>query len=411
MDNREEKRSVSQKNVILAGLQREARNFDGIKTETSVEQEYCEEKCALYYLPPSILLAQRKDLFDSWAESGFMGDSGEVYFMRDKHIQYLYNMSENSLAGYCSFDGNKPWLYYHVINSLDIMQVSNKKLKDQSSKAVALCETVHGGYGGFSHEYPHVMTTYAAVNTLVINNDFSLINRNKLYHFFMDMKQSDGTFSVHQNGECDTRSTYCAVSVARLTNMITDELIRGSTEFILDCQTYEGGFGSSPFSEAHGGYTFCAVATLTILGQLHMCDMMALEKWLLDRQCELEGGFSGRTNKLVDGCYSWYIGASIELLHNELHGDTERLFDRSKLLQYTLRMEQFPTGGGLRDKPNMKPDLYHTMYDLCGLALVEHMHVGMNEICPIHGINKDAVVRCMEYFSSHLCDHKVLMGE
>jgi protein farnesyltransferase subunit beta len=28
-----------------------------------------------------------------------------------------------------------------------------------------------------------------------------------------------------------------------------------------------------------------------------------------------EGGFQGRTNKLVDGCYSFWVGALLPLIH------------------------------------------------------------------------------------------------
>ena len=91
----------------------------------------------------------------------------------------------------------------------------------------------------------------------------------------------------------------------------------------------------------------------------------------------MEGGFNGRTNKLVGGCYSWYVGASIALVSQlrevgeRGEGEWERapLWDREKLLQYILYMTQVSTGG-LRDKPDMRSDLYHTMYCLCGLSLV-----------------------------------------
>ena len=85
----------------------------------------------------------------------------------------------------------------------------------------------------------------------------------------------------------------------------------------------------------------------------------------------MEGGFNGRTNKLVDGCYSWYVGASIALVSQlrEVGERGEGEWDREKLLQYILYMTQVSTGG-LRDKPDMRSDLYHTMYCLCGLSLV-----------------------------------------
>jgi hypothetical protein len=46
---------------------------------------------------------------------------------------------------------------------------------------------------------------------------------------------------------------------------------------VCSCQTYEGGFSGVPWSEAHGGYTFCAVASLAILGAMQRADVDALK--------------------------------------------------------------------------------------------------------------------------------------
>lgn len=63
----------------------------------------------------------------------------------------------------------------------------------------------------------------------------------------------------------DVRVTYCVISIANLYGILTQELIAGVVDYILSCQTYEGGFGGEPGNEAHGGYTFCSVAALYIL--------------------------------------------------------------------------------------------------------------------------------------------------
>jgi prenyltransferase beta subunit len=42
------------------------------------------------------------------------------------------------------------------------------------------------------------------------------------------------------------------------------------------CQTYEGGFGGAPGLEAHGGYSFCAFAALTLMNKENSCDVMSL---------------------------------------------------------------------------------------------------------------------------------------
>jgi protein farnesyltransferase subunit beta len=36
-------------------------------------------------------------------------------------------------------------------------------------------------------------------------------------------------------------------------------------EWVSSCQTYEGGIGAGPNSEAHGAYAFCALACLSII--------------------------------------------------------------------------------------------------------------------------------------------------
>jgi protein farnesyltransferase subunit beta len=75
--------------------------------------------------------------------------------------------------------------------------------------------------------------------------------------------------------------------------------------------------------EAHGGYTFCALASWVLLQPYISADDDAprldaprLLRWLVHMQgVEGElGGFKGRTNKLVDGCYSWWVGGAFALL-------------------------------------------------------------------------------------------------
>jgi prenyltransferase beta subunit len=41
-----------------------------------------------------------------------------------------------------------------------------------------------------------------------------------------------------------------------------------------------------------------------------VCD----QHWLIMRQMPVEGGFQGRTNKLVDGCYSFWQGATFAVV-------------------------------------------------------------------------------------------------
>ena len=106
-------------------------------------------------------------------------------------------------------------------------------------------------------------------------------------------------------------------------------------------------------------------------------DVPRLIAWLSSRQYAPEGGFSGRTNKLVDGCYSHWVGGCFPLIEACLNGSSrggnddvaattttstkassrlppaeESLFSREGLIRYILCCCQDQTKrGGLRDKP------------------------------------------------------------
>lgn len=87
-----------------------------------------------------------------------------------------------------------------------------------------------------------------------------------------------------------------------------------------------------------------------------MVDVEQLRSWLSRRQMEFEGGFSGRTNKLVDGCYSFWQGGAVAVLdgwYNEMNCGNEKLgggneglsFDEVMLQRYILLCAQDVNGG------------------------------------------------------------------
>lgn len=114
------------------------------------------------------------------------------------------------------------------------------------------------------------------------------------------------------------------------------------------CQTYEGGFSCAsypyadaqarpPQAECHGGYSFCALAAYFILcppGSPSIgINTDRLGRWAAHMQAQpVEGGgFRGRTNKLVDGCYSWWNGGLFHFVEAYLRPEGgEALFDRGE---------------------------------------------------------------------------------
>ena len=96
-------------------------------------------------------------------------------------------------------------------------------------------------------------------------------------------------------------------------------------------------------------------------GYTRYLDLPLLLSWLSSRQSAPEGGFNGRTNKLVDGCYSHWVGGCwplIEAALNESQNTPDAtestvgsLYSKEGLTGFVLSCCQ-AEGGGMRDKPS-----------------------------------------------------------
>jgi protein farnesyltransferase subunit beta len=289
-----------------------------------------------------------------------------VSFCRTEHAAYLKAGLGSLAAGYVSLDASRPWLTYWISHSLELLGPSHALRGDEADNVVGFLRRCQvpgtGGFAGGAHpgQIAHLAPTYAAINTLVtIGTPAALaaIDRASLRVFLRRMKRPDGSFSMHDDGECDVRGVYTALAVASLTNLLDDELRRGAAEWIASCQTYEGGIGATPGEEAHGGYTFCGLASMVLLDRVELLRVPPLTRWLVERQMGVHGGFQGRTNKLVDGCYSFWQGGAFPLLEAALtrtaelpSGGIASLFSTDGLLDYLFVCCQ-QSNGGLRDKP------------------------------------------------------------
>ncbi|KAI0260116.1 terpenoid cyclases/protein prenyltransferase alpha-alpha toroid [Gloeopeniophorella convolvens] len=353
---------------------------------------------------------------------------------RDLHLQFLVrNLIQGFPARYVSQDASQPWLMFWTLQAFSTLQVGIDPVNKQ--KAIdTVMEWQHpdGGFGGGPGQAAHLLATYASVCSLAIvgrpgpGGGWDQIDRDKLYKWYMSLKRPDGSFIVSNHGEVDVRGIYCLLVVAHFLDIVTPELIEGTAAFIASCQTYEGGFSSAShphfyddilsaqrpsLGEAHGGYTFCSLASWVLLrpylpagNNAPRVDVRRLLRWLVQMQgLESElGGFKGRTNKLVDGCYSWWVGGSFALLQalgvpatapapaaphasettppsdtpseDDWDDVDDSLFNRRALQEYILLAGQHPAGG-LRDKPPKNPDSYHTLYCIAGLSAAQHyMH-------------------------------------
>ncbi|KAJ8045286.1 Protein farnesyltransferase subunit beta [Holothuria leucospilota] len=354
----------------FAGLESQKLVDDGISSLSSQEQESVEES-----------VGQKFSLFHQWAER-----EGEDFkwppLNKEKHLHYLHKGLHHLPEGYECLDASRPWICYWILHSLYLL---GEKIPEEQSSRIAQfigkCQCPDGGFAGSPNQQAHLAPTYAAVLTLCTlgtEEAYRIINRETLRSFLSSMRSSTGAFTMHKGGEIDVRGAYCAVVAARLTNVYQPEMFEGTAEWIASCQSYEGGFAGQCGMEAHGGYTFCSIAALVLLGHERLCDMQALLRWLSQRQMRFEGGFQGRTNKLVDGCYSFWQAGAFPVVHGILSKqhdpalDTSSwMFNEDALQEYILVCCQ-NLNGGLLDKPGKPRDYYHTCYCLSGLSLAQH---------------------------------------
>ncbi|KAI0919633.1 hypothetical protein AcW1_003166 [Taiwanofungus camphoratus] len=347
---------------------------------------------------------------------------------RQLHIQFLLrNLLQGFPQRYISQDASQPWLIFWTLQGFSALGIGlDDRTKTRARQTLLALQHPSGGFAGGPGQAAHLLPTYAAVCSLAIvgqpgkGGGWEEVDRKNMYDFLMSLKQPDGSFLVTHHGEVDVRGLYCLIAVATLLNIATPQLLAGMPEFIASCQTYEGGFGNASFpewafqdngngvkfnpsalrpvlGEAHGGYTFCAIATWVLLqpylrlyypaspssasvagssaSHAPSINLHTLMRWLTQMQgtpIEL-GGFRGRTNKLVDGCYSWWVGVAVVLVEGLLETGTsagssaegraaathqedawddvdDSLFNRHALQEYILYAGQHPAGG-LRDKP------------------------------------------------------------
>lgn len=355
-----------------------------LTTTPIITDEYLSETTESQLQVQRIIVSIYKDLIKS--------SSDQVHnapFYTTEHNQYIMKSLKNALPYYYrSLDANHGWLLFWLINSHSII---NGRVQDTTVRRLVtdkisrlIINDGSGGIGGGCNQIGHAAATYASVLALILVQDYDTLRkiRPNLYLWFLSLKNSNGSFRMQQNGESDTRSTYCVLVVASLLDILTDDLCRGIIPWLNLCQTFEGGFAGIPHTEAHGGYTFCGIASYFLLlnpkdGHLKeqlesQIDLEALIRWSVMRQYHVEGGLSGRTNKLVDACYSFWIGAIYPML--EMITNNKSIFNRDALKCYILNCCQNIENGGFKDKPGKSVDFYHTNYTLCGLSICEHYY-------------------------------------
>jgi geranylgeranyl transferase type-1 subunit beta len=303
----------------------------------------------------------------------------ELIFEKAKHINY-FKFIFKSLKNNPSLETHKITLLHFIIAGLKILNSLTEEeielgLRFVINNAVIYNNKIKGFRGGTfsgwsynnnyknnmkcnSQDKPHIAATYCALSIFKMCN-YSLDSVNgldKISLKFQEVLQNDkiifddehiikeiqlsqnecGQISAQSfDTENDVRFFYCAMSIFKLLGKDNNEIknlinYEASHKFLNSIQSYEGGFSMVDEGESNAGTTFTAIASYKILG-LDIPNKNKLINWLCSRNSSL--GVNGRTNKIPDSCYSFWVMGSLSNL-----GFLE-LFDREHTINFLLNCQ------------------------------------------------------------------------
>ncbi|CCW65129.1 unnamed protein product [Phytomonas sp. EM1] len=297
---------------------------------------------------------------------------------------------------------------------------ARKDIKNDGGKETHRREVtpIVGFAGGPLCQIQHLITSYAACCALcILGKPEYLFNlpRAAIKRWLISLRNDDCSFRVHDDGESDIRASYCAAVITTLLRLddpatwisppsredLSDDEIYESEAaeikiardsrvltpqcalFIAACQTHEGGFACGTLAaEAHGAYTQCGLAALLLVKQPHLIQRARLRRWLAVRQLSFEGGFNGRTNKLVDSCYSHWVGASFALLSaSDSYAKLRNVSQRELARCMALPIDS-SSGGGEQQADNLDED-----YSFPCLRAKEVLLLDYTQLVDVKGIS------------------------
>ncbi|KAJ0470634.1 putative protein geranylgeranyltransferase type I [Helianthus annuus] len=236
---------------------------------------------------------------DPLSRSPADGVSEDQLFDRERHIRYLEMNYQILPSPYEGQEINHLTLAYFIISGLHILHALDRIDREDVINWVLSLQAhpkneddlnngqFYGFHGSKSSQFDsvdnvvsvpnnsHLASTYCALAILkIVDYDFSLIDSSSISKSMKHLQQSDGSFMpIHTGAETDLRFVYCAAVISSLLDNWSGVDKEKAKNYILSCQfdsvdnvSYDGGFGLIPGQESHGGATYCAVASLRLMG-------------------------------------------------------------------------------------------------------------------------------------------------
>jgi geranylgeranyl transferase type-1 subunit beta len=219
-----------------------------------------------------------------------------------RHIKYWRRNLKTLLPHfYTSNDANRMMLAVFTVSALDILGDLDAALSTEERQGyidwVYHCQLPDGGFSPWTGaklgplnndqnrkwDPPHLPGTFFALLALVVlKDDLQRVKRREILAWLVKMQRPEGSFGetlgddgfVH--GGNDSRFGYMATAIRWILRGNLQGPVEGIPDIDVDkfvkcvreSECYDGGISEAPYSEAHSGFTCCAIAALSFLDRL-----------------------------------------------------------------------------------------------------------------------------------------------
>ncbi|MCJ1474673.1 hypothetical protein MMC13_003333 [Lambiella insularis] len=235
----------------------------------------------------------------------FSGSPDHSNFSRERHVRYWLRCLKTYLPNlYTSNDSNRMTLGFFILSALDILGVLHDHTtpleRSEYIEWIYLCQHPDGGFRGFTGtnfgdglrgsenkqwDPANVAGTFFALAGLaVLGDSMERVKRKECLEWLIRLQWEDGSFGEvlgkdgKIQGKRDLRQCYLAAvtrwilrdhqDLQNVRDINIDKLV----SFVMSSKTYDGGIGQAPFHEAHAGWTYCGIGTLSLLDRLPPMD-------------------------------------------------------------------------------------------------------------------------------------------
>ncbi|GAB5355442.1 hypothetical protein AAMO2058_000205900 [Amorphochlora amoebiformis] len=317
----------------------------------------------------------------------------ELKFIKGAHIRYFLCTLKMMPEDFEGFDTKRMMIAYLCLSGLDVLNALDKlpmRVQKETIEWIYAAQKTPGtsekkedkthygfrggsswggafdvknrkGREGIPKDEAHIAMTYSALCALkILGDDLSRVDKKAIIGSLKLLQRENGCFRCATTEEDDMRFMYCACAISDMLGDWSGVNKEKATQYIIDAQAFDGGIGLRVGAEGHGGTTYCAIASLVLMGNLNsLKDLPGLIRWCVYAQ---GAGFVGRPNKPADSCYSFWIGATMKML------GVYDLTNKKENQTFNLRCQT--KYGGFGKYPDVYPDPLHSYFGICGLSMM-----------------------------------------